>query len=761
MFSVDKFCFAQEDPGIYSVSHVSSTGIEAEQKSMPLWSFRKCQVSIKEAIDKRIKLGDTPDHVKKRGPLLILGESKIKPGDPRLNLFRVLGPDDNPFTEERNELSVLLAEKEEDLEAFANESWKHLDIFGSSTNLVRALQKLEKDIIGGEVKGDFYRVKAALKLLIPSLEVKGKGQNDLSRVLEDYCNKISTGTIPEPEIPKNLRYTLIRLNYGCERGDPSVVAFRYQFTNSTTRIKAYPRKTVELDTNGNPIGEETVLIPNSQIGKPLNYKTMCLLVNESRRDHRRNDSPQTFIGRIMPRKDGTDLEVTPGGTENQGSRSHKIMETDDIRKLIDKCHIPFTETEPEPDGSKHSGQRSRILINLDKIGTLDCYDPFIKLFSVSPKVLRATRTRTIRVSNLLDSENSEPSHWLQSDLFGEAVGSPLLNKLSADEKELIYGIFGIDCSFLTKKAERNKILKERAEQSWDRTLSILQDQFGDFYKEGVSLIVPRVSGDTNGYKTIGTVDCVTPPIGRYLLQSYRNPNLVKVNNATDVPGISDPVTDSLGKALKSNDWDRPWSSIERTYLLPQNANKSMVDITFLPTQRSFTMGRTPKGRGWDSSTLAISPLVSLFIGLGKTLIKDGTLRSSTCKCGAITTREEWDEIGTIESKSHNCTRCSLFKSIVLHLFSAFIQDRTVRGSYLEWWKPGKGHLDMRKQISNLFSPSSGLSENLPKEIHLVYHKGAIVDDPRLRYYCGKDDPNDKRSAEPAGATSGAETPDSN
>ena len=72
MFSIPKFCFAQEDPGIYSVSHVSSAGIEAEQKSMPLWSFRECHISIKEAVAKKIKLEETPDHLKKRGSLLVL-----------------------------------------------------------------------------------------------------------------------------------------------------------------------------------------------------------------------------------------------------------------------------------------------------------------------------------------------------------------------------------------------------------------------------------------------------------------------------------------------------------------------------------------------------------------------------------------------------------------------------------------------------------------------------------------------------------------
>lgn len=306
---------------------------------MSMWSFRPCRISIQEAVNKNIRVGPTSERTKREKALLGIGPHNIPKDDPRCNLFSILGPDNNPFDREQDVLSILLADKEEDLANFAKDCWNHLNIFGSATNLVRALQKLEKELVPESVKGDFYRLKEALKILLPGEEIKGRKQTDLSRFLEDYCNQVSTGIKQAPEIEEGLKYSLIRLNYGSDRGEHAAVAFRHQFEDTTVPVKAV---TVDLDhaeKGGQPVQEETVLLPKYQTTHSLRYKTMVLKASDTSKSH--------CVVRVLPRSDGTDLEVTEGSNvDNEGN----MLLRDGIQRALGNSGLDYA-VPPDPPRS--------------------------------------------------------------------------------------------------------------------------------------------------------------------------------------------------------------------------------------------------------------------------------------------------------------------------------------------------------------------------------------------------------------------------
>lgn len=735
MFSITRYCLAQEDPGNYSVSTVRRTGIEAEQKSMPLWSFRPCQISIKEAVEKGIRLDPTPQSIRARKVMLSIGPHSIDPDDPRLNLFNILGPKNNPFTDERDLVSILLANDESDLDIYAKECWRHLDIFGSSTNLVRALQKLEKEKIGSEVKGDFLRLKAALKIILPEEDLKGRKQSDLSRFLEDFCNQIASGIRKEPEVSEDLIYCIIRLNYGSERGQHSTVAFRHQFSNTTIPIKALNGDRLAA---GAAVQEETVLLPKYQTGQRLNYKNICIYDK-----HDQSTGKKTFIVRVMPREPETDLEITLGGTKENGT--YNILQDFEVKKLLHRNNIPWTEDIPEPDGTKRSSRRKRILVDLSQLTSKDCHSTTLDVLEVSPKVLSPRVLKIVSTTPVVKSYATLSlgrSQWLTCSLRAGMPGVTVLTGLPDTDTVIIHSLFDVQG---TTPASKRSALRAKAREAWNTTLEILPKEFAKLFRSGIALISPRLGEGKDGKMAEQTFDVITPPLGRYGLSPYISGERgIEQFHPPRINSLPDNETTSLQRALKEAGWDSPWQNTSRVYLKPQKDQK--VDVVFLPTREPPSANKAPLGPKWPGPTPPISPLIALYIGLGKALAKMEILSVPSCPCGVVTTMDEWDQIGAHGGKQAYCRTCDLHTSILIHLLAAFVQDRTVRGSYLEWWKEGKDYLDMKALVGSMFQENSGFSSNLRKDLRLVYHRRAIINEPELRQYCGKDSADDQRSA---------------
>lgn len=668
-------------------------------------------------------------------PLVTLKHHNIDYDDPLFKLFRLLGPDDNPLGKGDQNITVLVANKKADLEQYAQDCWDHMDIFGGSSNLIRALKAVAEVHVPETVKGNFSRLKAALKIMLPEHDTKVRRQIDLSTLLEQLTEDVRNGKTKEPEISHAMRYDIIRAT--SKLSEVSPVVFKHQFTGSMTPIQAYV-----LDETNGVHKEVLAYIPNHQTGHKLRYKTIALNKNNP---NVYGSSAQSVLARLLSFEDrGQILEISAGG---ESKSSSEVMRLDEIEDALEAANIPAQLITPKKDGTNNTKLRDKLHVKLSDLCDQACLvSPFI-YDKLSPKVSEQSRSGSVWVSNISSrSKNSMPlgpSRWAAMSLVTTANMQIDFGTAATPQIDYVSSIFGVDTTFITKRTDKFTKLSGKMGDLWNASEKILEEEFGHLFKPGISMIRNDDFESARNSDTVpkSTFDCLIPGLGRSSYAPYATTD--KAMGFWGKHGSQEKLNKLYGN-LAQERWTTPWNGLRRVFFKSKKISASVRHnyFSFLPPQQLVTSYNQRSAR-WKYPVAPISPLLGVFIAWTDRMIQNGTIRPPACDCGDVNSHSDWDSLAHLGSPSEACDLCDTFKGLLLQILSAFVVSRTVRGSYFEWWKPGNGQLDMHMLVSNLVGGEEGISQNLPKRLHLVYPVGAIIDYPDLERYRGQGGTNSK------------------
>jgi hypothetical protein len=289
-------------------------------------------------------------------------------------------------------------------------------------------------------------------------------------------------------------------------------------------------------------------------------------------------------------------------------------------------------------------------------------------------------------------------------------------------------------SFVKKRADKATRIGEKAWEAYQYIVGSIRDTIGE-------LFLPNASWVTLGRGADDT-DRINVPMDTVFLGDGEGIRGFAYNSAYGLErGEAQPKElTKLSREIKTRG---RYKNLSSTHRLFPNSRSNVKMVQLAPDEASVT------GSGNSSlflnEFLPVSPLLLVYTLVLEDAMQKGILTlSKDCTCGTFKNVQEFESRGG--NTGYTCPACKSLRFVLFSMFQAFAFSRTVRGSYLEWWREEENKLvDMEQVIGNLFNyDESGLGA-MPKMQFLIPKK-AIRNDTRLEGYCNTRILDDTRPA---------------